>query len=64
MSRFTHFFRRFFVTEKQTPQTFPLLESMDDGDENGHENCEYDDQKDGNICNIEKDNHPDTCSYF
>ena len=28
MSRFTHFFRRFFVTEKQTPQTFPLLECM------------------------------------
>ena len=28
MSRFTHFFRRFFVTEKQTPQTFSLLECM------------------------------------
>ena len=39
MSRFTHFFRRFFVTEKQTPQTFTLLECMpaghdfDDGEE-------------------------------
>ena len=29
MSRFTHFFRRFFVTEKQTPQTVSLLECMD-----------------------------------
>ena len=28
MSRFTHFFRIFFVTEKQTPQTFSLLECM------------------------------------
>ena len=28
MSRFTHFFRKFFVTEKQTPQTFSLLECM------------------------------------
>ena len=28
LSRFTHFFRRFFVTEKQTPQTFSLLECM------------------------------------
>ena len=28
MSRFTHFFRKFFVTEKQTPQTFSLLERM------------------------------------
>ena len=26
MLRFTHIFRRFFVTEKQTPQTFSLLE--------------------------------------
>jgi len=31
MSRFTHFFRRFFVTEKQTPQTFSLLECMVEG---------------------------------
>ena len=28
MSRFTHFFRNFFGTEKQTPQTFSLLECM------------------------------------
>ena len=28
MSKFTHFFRRFFVTEKQTPQTVSLLECM------------------------------------
>ena len=28
MLRFTHFFRNFFVTEKQTPQTFSLLECM------------------------------------
>ena len=28
MSRFTYFFRRFFVTERQTPQTFALLECM------------------------------------
>ena len=26
--RFTHFFRRFFETEKQNPQTFILLECM------------------------------------
>ena len=29
MSRFTHSFRRFFVTEKQTPQFFSLLECME-----------------------------------
>ena len=28
MSRFTHSFRKCFVTEKQTPQLFPLLECM------------------------------------
>ena len=28
LSRFTHFFRRFFETEKQNPQTFLLLECM------------------------------------
>ena len=28
MSRFTYFSADFFVTEKQTPQTFPLLECM------------------------------------
>ena len=28
LSRFTHFFRNFLVTEKQTPQTFSLLECM------------------------------------
>ena len=28
MSRFTHFFCRFFATEKQTPQTFTILECM------------------------------------
>ena len=28
MSRFTNFFRNFFVTEKQTPQKFSLLECM------------------------------------
>ena len=28
MSRFTHFFCNFFVTEKQTPQTFTFLECM------------------------------------
>ena len=32
MPGFTHFFRRFFVTEKQTPQTFSLLECMDEND--------------------------------
>ena len=31
MSRFTHFFRRFFESEKQNPQTFSLLECMDTG---------------------------------
>ena len=34
MSRFTHFFRNFFATEKQPPQTFSLLECME-GDERG-----------------------------
>ena len=28
MSRLTHFFRRFFVTEEQTLQAFALLECM------------------------------------
>ena len=28
MSRFTHFFRNFFFTEKAVPQTFSLLECM------------------------------------
>ena len=28
MLRFTQFFRNFFVTEKQTPQKFSLLECM------------------------------------
>ena len=28
LSRFTHFFRRFFETENQSPQTFILLECM------------------------------------
>ena len=31
MSRFTHSFRKCFVTEKQTPQLFSLLECMSSG---------------------------------
>ena len=33
---FTHFFRNFFLTEKAVPQTFSLLECMDNGVLNSH----------------------------